>query len=191
MVSWKKYINKRKNIPPRELLLKALSYVPGHTIALDLGAGPMNDSRYLLGQGFERIISVDYDDTAEECAKEFAEDGHFLFVKQRFDDFEFPSGVDLINAAYALPFNPPQTFERLIENIKQSLKEGGVFCGQLFGHRDSWNVLDTDKTFLVRKEAEGLFQDMEVLKFFEEEGDGHSALGEAKHWHVFHFIVRK
>jgi tellurite methyltransferase len=190
-VSWKKYIDKRKGSPPRALLLESLRYVPGRAIVLDLGAGAMNDARYLLSHGFNQVIAVDCDDAAEECAKEFTDDPRFTFIKSSFDSFKFPSEVDFINASYALPFNSPSTFQALVKNIKQSLKKSGVFSGQLFGKKDSWNVPGSDKTFLSRAEAEDLFKEMEILKFLEEEEDGKSALGEMKHFHVFHFIVRK
>lgn len=190
-VSWKKYIDKRKGAPPRGSLLEAVRHVRGRSVAVDLGAGSMNDCRYLLSCGFVRVIAIDYDDAAEECAKEFADEARFSFWKGLFNDFKLPSEVDLINASYALPFSQPEVFGSLIGNIKQSLKKEGVFCGQLFGDRDEWNAPGTDKTFLRRQEAEAIFKDMEVLKFLEEEGNNNSALGNMKHWHVFHFIARK
>ncbi len=188
---WKRYIDKKKGAPPRELLLEAVSRVPGRGTAIDLGAGPMNDCRYLLNQGFERVVAVDYDETAEECSKEFADDARFSFAKSRFDEFQFPLEVDLVNAAYALPFNPSWTFAVVLQAIHASLKKGGVFCGQFFGINDSWNVPRTAKTFLTRAEAEKCLAEYEILKFLEEEQDGTSSLGEPKHWHVFHFIMRK
>lgn len=190
--SWKKYIDKKKGAPPRELLIEALNHVPGRTIAVDLGAGPLNDSIYLLEQGFEHVIAVDYDDAAEECAKDFLDEKCFSFVKSRFENFKFPPEVDLINAAYALPFVERHVLEEVLKNIKESLKKGAVFCGQFFGDRDEWNVPDAKSTFFIRQEVERLFANMEMLKFFEEEEkNGQTAFGDPKHWHVFHVIVRK
>jgi len=46
-------------------------------------------------------------------------------------------------------------------------------------------------TFHTTEEAKSLFKDFEVLDFEEEEKDGQTADGHAKHWHVFHLIARK
>ena len=53
MSHWSQYIAKTKNKSPRPLLVRALSYVKNKNKALDLGAGALNDSRYLLENGFK------------------------------------------------------------------------------------------------------------------------------------------
>jgi hypothetical protein len=46
-------------------------------------------------------------------------------------------------------------------------------------------------TFHTRTEAEALFNGFELERFDEVEEDGQTALGEAKHWHLFHVVARR
>ncbi len=178
---WNTYIERTKGIPPRPLLVESLQYVQGRK-ALDLGAGPMNDARYLMSKGFE-VLAVDSNPNAR------TEDVPFAHAS--FEDFVFPKeAYDLVSAQYALPFTKPDAFPKVFEGIQQSLKEGGVFTGQLFGPRDGFAGAKT-MTFLEREEVERLFSGFEILKLEEEESDKESAIGEMKHWHIFYVIARK
>ena len=71
-----------------------------------------------------------------------------------------------------------------------SLRPGGRFAGQLFGERDSWAVR-AGMTFHSREQAEARLAGFEVELFDEEEDDSTTVRGEAKHWHIFHVVVRK
>lgn len=70
------------------------------------------------------------------------------------------------------------------------MKVEGIFTGQLFGDKDEWNGSE-NMTFHTKAEAINLFANFEVLDFEEEEADKPTAAGIMKHWHVFHFILRK
>ena len=56
---WKKYYKDTEGRPPRKELIEALEFVQNRDSALDLGAGAMQDSVYLLSQGFKEVIAVD------------------------------------------------------------------------------------------------------------------------------------
>ncbi|MDP2705471.1 MAG: class I SAM-dependent methyltransferase [Patescibacteria group bacterium] len=190
-VSWEKYIKKTESNPPRVLLTEAVEHVRNKDEALDLGAGAMNDSKYLLSVGFKHVTAIDSDIAAQEKAKDILGD-KFSFFLSSFENFSFPHETyDLINAQYALPYNSPKTFNSLIKNITLSLKPKGVFAGQLFGNKDSWNTENSGKTFHTKEEAEKLFLDFKIIKFIEEENDKPSVLGKPKHQHLFNFIVSK
>ncbi|MFA6095745.1 MAG: class I SAM-dependent methyltransferase [Candidatus Paceibacterota bacterium] len=186
-----KYIEQAKDAPPRPLLVEAVGYVDDKGEALDLGAGALNDSRHLLSIGFKRVTAVDMDEASKEKAKTFSFAG-FTFVHSTYAEFKFPKErYDLVNAQYALPFNPPDTFNEVFEKIIGSMKKGGVFTGQFFGDRDSWNVRDGKKTFHTIEEAKRLLSKMNIVEFREDEGDQANGHGIPAHWHVFHFIVIK
>lgn len=102
-----------------------------------------------------------------------------------------PNRFDLISALYALPFYGPKGFGDFIAELVSSLKTGGVFVGQFFGEGDGWNTPDSKLVFQTKDDAEALLKDLDVKEFVEEEKDGTTAAGEAKHWHVFHFIATK
>ena len=95
-----------------------------------------------------------------------------------------------MNASFALPFCPPAEFERTWQRIVGSLAHGGRFCGQLFGERDGWAPAD-ELTFHSRGQVEKLLAELDVERLDELEEDGHTAVGDAKHWHLFHLVVRK
>ena len=59
MTDWLNYINVTRNKRPRQLLVQALPEVKERETALDLGSGALNDSRFLLSQGFAQVIAVD------------------------------------------------------------------------------------------------------------------------------------
>ena len=108
-----------------------------------------------------------------------------------FEDFDFgDQRYDLAAALFALPFNPPETFDGVFRRIKQSLKSGGVFCGQFFGVNDTWSNKET-MTLHTKQQVEALFGDMVVIQLTEKEEDGTTANGTPKHWHVFHIITKK
>jgi tellurite methyltransferase len=46
-------------------------------------------------------------------------------------------------------------------------------------------------SFQTREEAEELLRGFDVERFTEVEEDGQTALGEAKHWHLFHVVARR
>ena len=105
---WKEYFEQTKNDPPRPLLIKALSFVKERNNVLDLGAGALNDSIYLLGEGFKHVTAVDKEPMALEIAKNLPSD-KFEYVIKSFETFEFPKEkFDLINAQCSLPFISPK-----------------------------------------------------------------------------------
>lgn len=188
---WAEYIEKTKEMPPRPLLVEAVAFVSMKNEALDLGAGALQDTKYLLSQGFKHVTALDKENLVEDILKELPQD-RVEYVVSNFENFEFPlNKFDLINAEYSLPFNPSSTSETVLIRIKNSLKPGGIFAGQLFGLNDTWNTEGRDMTFYSREQVERLFNDMEIIKLSEEEKDGQTVVGGVKHWHIFHIIARK
>ena len=89
-----------------------------------------------------------------------------------------------------MPLCSPDDFHRLWTNIRAHLPRGGRFSGQWYGERDSW-MGRAGMTFVTRKEAFTLLDGLEVEYFDEEEHDGLTPRGNAKHWHIFHIVARK
>jgi hypothetical protein len=77
--------------------------------------------------------------------------------------------------------------------LRGAVKPGGLIGFQLFGDRDEWADLEEykDVCFQSRAKVEELVAGLERLHDEEVEKDGHTALGEAKHWHVFHMLLRR
>lgn len=189
--TWKLYYDKTKDSPPRKLLVKAANFLSSKERALDLGAGAFNDVLYLLSTGFNHVTAVDSSPVAREIAASIPPE-KVTYAINSFENFVFTENTyDLINAQYALPFNRPETFSRLMDNIIFSMKPGGIFTGQFFGKKDEWNVAGSGKTFHTLGEVKGFFERLKIIELIEEEKDRKTVDGNMKHWHVFHVIAQK
>ncbi len=191
MADWETYAKVHAKRKPREQLVRAVTFCNTKELALDLGAGTLIESTYLLEAGFAHVTSIDSSPQSKEFAAHIDSE-KFTLVNESFNDFKFePHSYDLINAQFALPFHGQKDFGIFIGNIINSLKPGGIFVGQLFGNRDEWNKPDTKLTFQTKEEAQKLLSPLELIEFIEEEKEGTTAAGAMKHWHVFHIIARK
>ncbi len=190
LISWEKYFQNTKGKPPRPLLVEALAFVKNKDTALDFGSGALNESKFLLKEGFNHVFALDKTSVALSIAADLPKD-KFEYIISTFEDFNFPNEYfDLINAQYALPFITPESFDFVFSKIDKFLKTGGIFTGQFFGDRDGWKDNKT-MTFKSKIEAEKYLGNFKVLSFKEEEQDKSTAAGDEKHWHVFHFIAEK
>lgn len=189
--TWDEFYEITKVKPPSPLLVRAMEFVTNKDHALDLGAGALKDTKFLLFEGFKKITAVDQEPAVAEIAKKL-EQNKIEFIQSSFEDFKFPDNeYDLVNAQFALPFTRPESFNRVFHDLKQSLKPGGIFTGQFFGNNDKWKGNRPELTFHTIEEAKALLEDMEIIEFKEFEEDSHLANGTPKHWHVFHVIAKK
>jgi hypothetical protein len=111
-------------------------------------------------------------------------------VLSRFEDFAYPKNAfDLVNAEFTLPFINRENFAAVFARLLNSVRDGGIFTGQLFGTHDSWNIENSGMSFHTRAEVEELFRSFELVQLGEEDHPGTTKLGEPKHWHIFHIIA--
>ena len=188
---WDVYAARAANRPPRPLLVEALTLTAARSAAIDLGAGALTDTRYLLEQGFAQVTALDLAANAQATADSFPPD-RFTYAISSFEDFDFPvAGYDVINAHYALPFIHPEAFDRVFTAILGALRPGGLLVGQLFGEEDSW-AGTPGMTFHSEARARALLSGHRLLHF-EVENDPHSKTlsGKSKHWHAFHLIAQR
>lgn len=196
---------------PRETLLIALDRHErepearrDEPFAVDLGCGSGRDTMELLRRGW-RVLAIDSEpagiDRLLQSVAGSGDAAHRLETEvARFEDASWPA-VDLVNSSYALPFCPPDSFTIVWDRIVTSLVPGGRFCGQLFGDRDEWAARGTASirdwasplamTFHSKDEVLLLLHDLDVEHFDEIDEDGTTAVGDSKHWHLFHIVARK
>ena len=188
--SWGEHVEQTKTRPPSEELLRALKHVStSGTTALELGGGALNDTQFLLKEGW-KVTVVDAEPKVAEIADGLGMDTLVAYTST-FDAYDFPAETyDLVNAMYSLSFNQPETFMDMMNRMKASIVKGGIFNGNIFGVHDEWKD-NGEMTFLNRVQAEKLFEDMEIIEFKEVERDNILANGTPKHWHVFKVIARK
>jgi tellurite methyltransferase len=183
---------------PRETLLLSLERYTAEgneesePLAVDLGCGTGRDSLELLRRGW-RVLAIDAHPEALKRLREKAETlqlaARLETLQSSFDAASWPR-ARLLNSSFALPFCAPDRFDDLWRRVVASLEGGGRFSGQLFGERDEW-ASNRELAFHTRTEAEALFDGFDLERFDEVEEDGQTALGEAKHWHLFHVVARR
>jgi len=191
---WAAYYDKLRDRPPRRTLLTALDRfgaTPPGALALDLGCGDGRDAVEMLRRGW-RVIAVD----AEPEALRHLQDrslppgSDVTAVVARFEEVPVPLGTLLVNSSFAMPLCAPQAFHDLWERTREGLPPGGRFSGQWYGPRDSW-FGRPGITFLNRENALSMLEGFDLEMFEEEEADGVTPRGTAKHWHIFHIVARK
>jgi SAM-dependent methyltransferase len=200
---WAAYFDRTAGMPPRETLVGALDAfaaafgeidLSDPPIAIDVGCGYGRDTAELLSRGW-RVIAQDSSADgldrlrSKEQFQAALASGQLRIVDEAFESFGPPS-CDLLNASFSLPFCPPLHFDAFFERLDAAIKPGGFFCGQFFGDRDDWSILE-DRTHLTREQVISRFNGY-VLHSFREEDRPSNHTGEAhKHWHIFHIIARK
>lgn len=189
-MSWDNYLKATSHIKCRPLLKEAFQYIneAGGKNALDLGAGALGDTFFLLEAGFT-VTAVD----SNPKILEYVKPNENLSVEIcSFEDYSFPeNSFDLVNAQYALPFNEPETFKTVFQKMISSMKDDAIFVGQLFGTEDGWAEKET-MTFLSAEQVDELlhnFKKVHVLR--EEKKMDPTASGTDKFWHVFHIVAEK
>jgi tellurite methyltransferase len=196
---WGRYYDAAKGGAPRETLLFALDLFEREggggreRLAIDLGCGEGRDTVELLRRGW-RVLAIDAEREAIERlrARPDRDSDAAARLETLMISFEEADWrrADLVNSSFALPFCPPGQFPALWGRIASSLRRGGRFSGQLFGVGDSW-APDPALSFHRRADVEHMLQAFQLERFDEIEENGSTALGEPKHWHVFHIVARK
>lgn len=186
---WGEYYKNTKTKPVSKLLKIALQYIKEKGTGLDMGAGALGDSVYLLDEGF-KVTAIDKSPHIETFASELKNEA--LTVQNvSFEDFEFGKDkYDLVSSIYSLPFVKKENFHTVFTKVRHSLKGGGIFCGQFFGIRDEW-AENERMSFHTKEEIEEELKNLQIILIEEFEKDGTKADGTPKHWHVFNVIARK
>jgi tellurite methyltransferase len=183
---WEAFAQRTRNRPVRQLAIMGSRLAERRGAALDLGTCHFHEVVFFLQEGFKRVVAVNN----ERLEERMPVDAGFTFVQKAFEDYEFPvNEFDLIHAGFSLPFVAPDDFDRVFTGMRASLASGGIFCGQLFGPKDSWNVGRT-MSFHSKAHVVQLLSGMDILEIDEQDAPGHDSAGNPKHWHVFHVIAR-
>ena len=184
---WIKYQTATANGIPRSLLVSSLEFLDKRDAVLDIGAGALDDTQFLLDQGFRTVIAVDQTPQFKEPS--VAIGIQFSYIEEKFENYEIPrEKFDLISAQYSLAFTAPTHFAEFWKNIRAGLKPNGVFVGQFFGDRDQWSP-NKEMSFQSKSEVQKLISEMEILYFVESEFQENNT--RKKRWHYFDVIAKK
>jgi tellurite methyltransferase len=189
VTNWGAFYDAVSERPPHETAIGALDRFDHPGFAVDLGCGMGRDTMEMLRRGW-RVLAIDGEAEAIARLRERAAGIPALDTQvATFGEATWPD-TDLVNASFSLPFCAPEEFDDVWKRVVASLRPGGRFSGQLFGDRDEW-AGQKEMTFHTREQALGLLSGLELERFDEEDADGRTALGEPKHWHIFHVVARR
>jgi tellurite methyltransferase len=191
MVTRESYASLNRRGRPNALLVDAIGQVRERCgYALDVGAGPLNDTDFLLRAGFS-VHAVDRDPHAVAIALAI---GHprLNMVQADIRDIPIAKGTyALVAAIHVLPFLPRADLPAVMSALIEGLSSGGILCCTFLGPGDAWADRRPQMTFLSRAEITPLLSALAPITFTERRYDGKNASGEPKQWHVFRCIFRK
>lgn len=187
---WPQFYEATKDRPHWPLVEQAMAMLDRIGHALDLGCGAGRDTRYLLEQGWQ-VTAVDREPESMAILATLPQE-KLTAVQSSIADFHFtPATYDLISAQFSLPFLSRPLFFGTFPRLVSAIKPGGLYVGQFFGIHDEWNTPERDMTFLTREEVDEVLDGLTLLEIKEEDRPGPTALGEMKHWHVYHIMARR
>jgi tellurite methyltransferase len=196
-MSWTTFYEATQERKPYQALVKAITLFADKkgeaaaSFAIDLGCGAGSDTLALLDYGWH-VLAIDKQPEAISRLLARATSNQQVRLQTQVISFEevvLPP-ADLVNASFSLPFCPPHHFDQFWAKIVCSLRPGGCFVGQFFGEHDDW-ARNPAMTFHTAAQIEQLLAGFEVEFFKEVDEDGQTAVGHAKHWHVFSIVARR
>lgn len=189
---WSDYYHSTLSKPLHPLFSILEPHLPSTGHAIDLGCGVGHAVKWLAEKGWQ-VDAFDGHPTALEIVASRLDGNSASRVKLCHAMLEEvhlePASYNLVIAAYSLFFvESKQSLIQVWKMVQAALKPGGLFLFELLGPRDEWSdeLLTHD-----REELDNLLAGWQVLHFEEAEQDGHTSQGTAKHWHVYHVIVRR
>ena len=193
---WTQYYNNHRNSKPTSTLLKGLKYFNDRKLSLrkksiDIGCGQGTDVAELLREGWD-VLAVDKESESEKIIIDRFSKFHgkeLITQVQKMENIVIPQ-ITLVNASFSLPFCNPNKFSDLWAEITTKLSIGGIFCGQLFGLKDSW-ASNKNMTFHHRNLLDSLFDNFRIDLLHEENKISKTSSGEEKNWHIFHLVAVK
>lgn len=186
--AWHNYLVATVDKPPSPTLDRLVPHLLANGDAIDLGCGGGRSTRLLLDHGM-RVTAVDaVEEAIQMVSKRLPDDAPVELVHSSFQDLKMGS-YDVVIAIYSLFFLPPKEYEIFWPRVVAAVRPRGLFAGEFLGPNDDWR--DRDYTLHSKEDVEKLFEGFDIIDFQEEEEDGETAVGDTKHWHVFHVIARK
>jgi cyclopropane fatty-acyl-phospholipid synthase-like methyltransferase len=194
---WKKYYALAEGKLPAKILRTTLDkYCPETGEALDVGAGHLVESMFLLEKGFN-VTAIDNDPASAELAVKI-KNSRFNFIQDTIQHVNISKEhFTLVCALNILSHIPPEDFDFVLNKIQSAIKTGGVFYGNFLGSKDGWNNSKSTKTFLDINRVKDSFKDFDILYIGEREFEDTfgwaqiKGLDSTKHWHIITLITRK
>lgn len=188
---WSEYYERTSARSPRKLLIDAIERLPEPGFAIDLGCGAGVETLELLRRGW-RVLAIDGEAAAADHLMGLVPDGHRERIETEtasFDEMRLPE-ADLIWSGLALPFCPPDRFDRVWASIIDALRPSGRIACDLWGPRHAWSARP-GMTFLSKDRVQQLLASLTVEMLVEEDEERPTVFEGNQHWHAFSIIARR
>jgi len=186
-LAWTEYYRASAERGPNPFWARVEPFLPSGGRALDLGAGNGSGTRFLLDRGFE-VTAIDSQPESIEYLQGLCPEAEIRL--SRFEDLVLEPGAwDVVMGVFAFFFVSGVEFPRFWDQVRGSVRPGGLLGGQLLGPKDDWAT----RGYAVHTATEVTALTMEFEMIFREEVDrpGQTIQGVPKHWHVHHFLGRR
>lgn len=194
--NWKGYYDAIEDRPSKALVRAIQNYCKEKDYALDIAAGNLRDTKYLLEEGFN-VVAIDPSPVSIKLAGDLKNEDLTMFP-DLVGAYEFPKNhFSVVNAQGILFHLPEPRFSFVINKISQTLKKGGVLCADFIGEKDTWNYPGTSKTIVTPEKLKEVFADFEIVFLRESEQDEteefakKKGASKPKHWHHINIIAIK
>ncbi len=138
--------------------------------ALDIGAGNLRDTKFLLHEGF-KVTAVDPSPGSVAAAQKI-DDPNFTMFQGFAGAYPFPENhFSIINAQQILFHFPKAKFDFIMEKIQSSLTSGGILCANFLGENDTWNSPEKNMTITPAKDLPEILKGFEIVYIKEHERD--------------------
>ncbi len=138
--------------------------------ALDIGAGNLRDTKFLLKEGF--IVTAIDPSPGSVLAAEKMRDPNFTMFQGFAGAYQYPENhFSIINAQQILFHFPKDRFDFNLEKISYSLKQGGILCANFLGEKDTWNHEGTKMTITPAQDLPDILKGFEIVYIKEHERD--------------------
>lgn len=186
---WFNYYEKTKKLEVPDLLLEGLKYVKDKNEAIDIGAGSLRDTKFLLDQGF-KVTALDNSYLLPKQA-EGLPGNKLVLANCSFEDFNFPEDqYDFAVSMLSLFFIKPENFNTVFDKIKKSLKTNSILSVSFAGEKSTVANANNGTTH-KKEEIEGLLSDMEIINITETLAEELLVSGYPATKHTFAVIAKK
>ena len=154
---------------------------------LDLGAGTLNDCKFLLEQGF-CVHAVDSEpDFVRMATRLKRQNPKFTFEQTDFKDLKLPENhYQMVVSVQSINFCQADSFDALMDTMTASLEPMGMFVGVIYGERDNYRHLRPTGCYPSEHKLSALFArgGMDIIALDHDEFDAPTPENPTKHRHM-------
>jgi SAM-dependent methyltransferase len=175
---------------PHPLVVQACSLVSTPEYALDIGCGAMNESRYLLSQGFSvdaidttpLITDIQFRPSETTFHPIIGNFNTYIFEAEKYNLAIFINGMSFLSRKNTLDS---------FSVIHTALKEDGIFAATAFGTDHEWNVADSSRIFFTEMALREILVDFDIISLNEERSIRTAYSGAETVWHSYNILAKK